>query len=596
MNIKKILAAAMSILLVALTFAACSSKEPPKNDDATETPPETLVISGESTEEVTAITGSTDKDGNVIDNEGIVDKEGHKVYYTGHDTDDGKKIYTTGKKDSNGNILYTLDTTDDRGNLIYFTGKEEGGKLVLDKTNAVPDYTTNNNSTLNTNTRYTSTSTVEYKAPEIAEKANDIKQSYINYTGAKGDDLVRKVIPAKDGGYIAVAYSMTKAGIFSEVSTSWGNFGNVVKFSEDGKVEWIYSAGGNGDIDLSDVTQLKDGSIVAVGYTLATDTDAPMNSLLTSSLIVKLDENGEYIWSYAFPGDENSNGDYLSSVCATPDGGFVAGGRADSTSGFFTGTQSDHFKAFLFKFDKNGKVEWRKTLTGSRGNTFEAIDVNEDGDIFALCTTLSNDGSFTAFKGYNNQTANTVVLKFDKKGGLAWSKNLMGSGLSKFTAIDATKDGGCLVGGTFSIFKKADGSFQVNFGETDGYVVKYDGNGGVCWSRVIGGRAADEVLSIAETPNGIVVVGKTNSAELDFAEFDNYGGSDGYIMIIDNEGKTICTNKLSGKGNDIINDLAVTDTGIFIVGWSSSADADFAKNPDSRTASGFWAKYDFILD
>lgn len=596
MNIKKIIAALMSVLLIMLTFAACSNNEPPNNEDVTDTPPDTLVISGESTEEVTAITGSTDENGNVIDNEGIEDAEGHRVYYTGHDTADGKKIYTTGKKDANGNILYTLNTTDDRGNLIYYTGKEVDGKLELNKTNSIPDYTTNENSSLNTNTRYTSTSTVSYSAEEIEKKATDIKKSFLKYSGVTGDDLFRKVVPAQDGGYIAVAFSMAKSGLYDGVSKSWNNFGNIIKFSETGEIEWIYSVGGDGAIDLNDVAQLKDGSIVAVGYTLATDTDAPIQSLLTSSLIVKVSEDGEYMWSYSFPGDESSNGDYLSSVCATPDGGFAAGGRADSTSGFFTGTQSDHFKAFLFKFDKKGNVEWRKTLTGSRGNTFEAIDVNEDGDIFALCTTLSNDGSFTSFKGYNNQTANTVVLKFDKKGDLKWSKNLMSSGLSKFTAIDATKDGGCIVGGTFSIAKRADGSFQVNYGETDGYVVKYDKDGGVCWSRNVAGAADDEVLGIAETENGIVIVGRTKSKNLDFSEFDNLGEYDGFVMIVDNAGKTICTNKIAGSGNDTINDLAVTESGIVVVGWTESADSDFADNTVSNSASGFWGKYDFITE
>lgn len=596
MNSKKLIAAFLSVILIALTFAACSSKEPPSNDKAVETPPETLVLNGESTEEVTAITGSVDENGNVIDNEGIVDNDGHKVYYTGHNNDDGKKIYTTGKKDANGNILYTLNTTDDRGNLIYFTGKFENGKLVLDKTNAVPDYTTDKNSTLDTNHRYTKTSTVSYSAPEIENKATEIRQVYMNYTEVKGDDTLKKIVPAEDGGYIAIGFSMAKSGIYADVNKSWNNFGNVLKFSEDGKLEWVYSAGGDGQIDFADVIELKDGSIVAAGYTLATDTDAPLRCKLNSSLIVKLSADGEYIWSYSFPGDENSNGDYISSLCATDDGGFLAGGRADSTSGFFTGTQSDYFKAFLFKFDKNGEVDWRKTLGGSRGNTIEAIDVNEDGTIFALCVTLSNDGSFTAFKGYNNQTANTAVLCFEKDGSLKWTKNLMSSGISEFKAIDATNDGGCLVGGKFSIYKRADGSFTTNFGETDGYVVKYDKNGGVCWSRIIGGRDVDEIYAIAETPNGIVVSGRTKSGELDFSATGNDGGYDGFVMVIDNKGATIGTTTLAGKGDDIVADIAAYDGGIAMVGWSDSTDGDFAKNPVSGDATGFWAKYDFVTE
>ncbi len=596
MNTKRILAVLMSVILIVLTFAACSNNEPPKNDKATETPPDALVISGDSTEEVTAITGSTDKDGNVIDNEGIIDAAGHKVYYTGYDTEDGKKIYTTGKKDKNGNIIYTTNSTDDRGNLIYFTGTVVGDKLELDKTNSVPDYTTNENSQLNTNTRYTSTSTVSYSAPAIEKKPVEINKSFMNFSSAKGNDLLRKVVPAQDGGFIAAAFSMSKGGIYENASKSWGNFGSVVKFSATGELEWVYSVGGDNAIDLYDVIQLKDGSIVAAGYTLATDTDAPIQSLLNSALIVKLNKDGELMWSYSFPGDENSNGDYISSLCATPDGGFLAGGRADSTSGFFIGTQSDYFKAFLFKFDKRGNVEWRKTLGGTRGNTIEAIAVNDDGDIFASCVTLSNDGSFTSLKGYNNQTANTVILKFDKKGELKWTQNLMGSGISEFKAIDATKDGGCIVGGKFSISKKADGSFSINYGDTDGYVVKYDANGGVCWSRIIGGKNTDEIFGIEESANGIVVVGRSKSADLDFAQLKNAGEFDGFIMVLDNEGKTICSKAIAGAGDDVISDLAVTDSGITVVGWTKSTDGDFTDNKVAKSASGMWAKYDFIME
>ncbi len=595
MKIKKIVAVVLCTALVTLTFAACSNTNPPDNSKVAETPPDTLVIDGESTEEVTAITGATDSKGNVIDAEGITDVSGHKVYYTGYDTDEGKKIYTTGKKDNNGNILYTLNSTDDRGNQTYFTGTVVDGKLELDKTNSIPDYTHNNNSTLDTNTRYTSTSTVKYSAVEIEEKASDIRKTAMLLSSTKGDDIFRKIIPAEKGGFIAISYSMSKTGIYEGASKSFENFGTIMKISDSGDVEWKYFVGGDANIDLYDVTQLKDGSIVAVGYTLATDTDAPINSYLYSGLIVKVSDKGEYMWSYSFPGNDDTNGEYIQSVCATPDGGFVAGGRADSNAGLFSGTQADHFKAFLFKFDRRGNIEWRKTLSGSKGNTFEAIDVNDDGDIFATCVTLSNDGSFTSFKGYGI-TANTVVVKFQKDGKLLWSRNLMSSGLSEFKAIDATEDGGCIVGGRYSIAKKADGSFSISYGLTDGYVVKYDANGGVCWSRIIGGKAEDEITAIKETPNGIVVVGKTKSADLDFSGTKNLGENDGFVMVLDNAGKTLCTSKIAGSGEDLINGLAVSESGFAIVGFTRSTDDIFNKNTTAKTATGFFAKYDFVID
>ena len=91
-------------------------------------------------------------------------------------------------------------------------------------------------------------------------------------------------------------------------------------------------------------------------------------------------------------------------------------------------------------------------------------------------------------------------------------------------------------------------------------------------------------------------MGRTKSADLDFSKFDNLGEFDGYVMIIDNAGKTICTNKIAGAADELINDVATTENGFAVVGWSKSKDADFAQNTVSKTASGFIAEYSFITE
>ena len=588
MNSKKVLAALMCAVMLILTFAGCSSKNPPENKDAAASPPEEVTLAG-AAEDVTAITGSTDADGKVIDNKGIIDAEGHKIYDTGYKDPSGNTIYTTGKKDSNGNILYTLNKTDDRGNLIYYTGTVEDGKLNLTPSDSLPDYTTNNNSTLKDTDRYTTTSTVKFEPVKDETLATGFTKKFLNYAHGSNYDMFRKVVYAQDGGYIAAGMSSSKDGIYKGANSAWSTYGVVTKISADGAVEWSYFSGGDADIQFNDVAQLKDGSIVAVGYTTATDTDAPLNSQLVSSLIIKLNKKGELVWSYSFPGDEKSNGDYILCVKATPDGGFVAGGRADSVSGFFNGTK-DNFKAFLFKFDRNGNIDWRKTLSGSRGNSITGIDVDSDGNIFALCVSYSSDGSFTAFKGYGTKS-NTAVMKFDKKGALKWTSNLVGSGVSEYNAITVLSDGGCLVGGKFSIDKRADGSYSSCYGATDGYIVRYNKDGGVCWARNIGGSADDEVTGVIQTDKGIVVVGKTKSTDLDFSTTKSSKEYDGFVMILSDAGKTKYVEKLAGSSDDYILGTAKTDDGFALVGWTSSADGTFSESKCGKTPDAFFAAY-----
>ena len=130
MTKKRIIAAVLSLIMVASVTAGCSSKKAPENTKAEDSAPEEIIID-EGSEDVTAITGVTDKDGKVIDDKGIIDAEGHKIYSTGEKNEKGETIYTTGKKDAEGNVLYTLNKTDDRGRIIYYTATEKDGKLEL---------------------------------------------------------------------------------------------------------------------------------------------------------------------------------------------------------------------------------------------------------------------------------------------------------------------------------------------------------------------------------------------------------------------------------------------------------------------------------
>ncbi|MBQ7596253.1 MAG: hypothetical protein IJU45_06280, partial [Clostridia bacterium] len=72
MTKKRILAAILCLIMVVCVISGCSSKKAPENNKAENAAPEEVVI-GEGSEDVTAITGVTDKDGKVIDDKGIVD-------------------------------------------------------------------------------------------------------------------------------------------------------------------------------------------------------------------------------------------------------------------------------------------------------------------------------------------------------------------------------------------------------------------------------------------------------------------------------------------------------------------------------------------
>ena len=599
MNKYKIIALLLVLAMSLCLFSACGDSATPgeKNDKLiSETPDDIDIVDDElkkGAEEVTAITGATDPNGKVTDATGIVDKAGHRIYSTGLKDNYGKTIYTTGKKDSKGNILYTKNETDTFGDMIYYTGKYKDGKLELEQTNESPDYSSNETPTTKASAaKITTSTTVGVKNPS-KESVDEAKCEYTKFFGGSGLDAFRDIIGCKDGGFVAAGISASKDGDYKGVSGEWEmQHTSLVKYSSDGKVEWKYITGGNSQVNFNDVIELKDGTIVAAGQTAATSGDVVKTASTNSAFIVRLKADGTFMWKYVFPSDASSTGEYISSLAATPDGGFVAGGKAISESGFFTGTQKGGTKAFIFKFDKNGNIKWRKVLQGSKSNIISALAVNSDGDIYATCVTMSTDGDFSGIRFNKIRTENTVLLKLNKKGNLDWAEYLQGSGKSEFNALAVTDDGGCVVGGTFTIYKRADGIYTMNYGKRDGYVLRYNSKGQVCWSRLIGGADDDSVLGIACIKGGFAVVGQSKSSTEDFQGYKVGGGSDGYILYLNDEGKTTATVRLNGAQDDSAMDVAVlSDGSIAIAGWTKSDDQAFNGSNAKKQYMGYVSRY-----
>lgn len=599
MNKYKIIALLLVLAMSLCLFSACGDSATPgeKNDKLiSETPDDIDIVDDElkkGAEEVTAITGATDPNGKVTDATGIVDKAGHRIYSTGLKDNYGKTIYTTGKKDSKGNILYTKNETDTFGDMIYYTGKYKDGKLELEQTNESPDYSTNETPTTKASAaKITTSTTVGVKNPS-KESVDEAKCEYTKFFGGSGLDAFRDIIGCKDGGFVAAGISASKDGDYKGVSGEWEmQHTSLVKYSSDGKVEWKYITGGNSQVNFNDVIELKDGTIVAAGQTAATSGDVVKTASTNSAFIVRLKADGTFMWKYVFPSDASSTGEYISSLAATPDGGFVAGGKAISESGFFTGTQKGGTKAFIFKFDKNGNIKWRKVLQGSKSNIISALAVNSDGDIYATCVTMSTDGDFSGIRFNKIRTENTVLLKLNKKGNLDWAEYLQGSGKSEFNTLAVTDDGGCVVGGTFTIYKRADGIYTMNYGKRDGYVLRYNSKGQVCWSRLIGGADDDSVLGIACIKGGFAVVGQSKSSTEDFQGYKVGGGSDGYILYLNDEGKTTATVRLNGAQDDSAMDVAVlSDGSIAIAGWTKSDDQAFNGSNTKKQYMGYVSRY-----
>ena len=601
MNKKKILAAVLSFILIAGSFSACGNSATPgkNNDGELKKAPEALsIISDEektTAAEVTAITAGVDANGKVVDDKGIVDVTGHKIYSTGVKDSNGMLIYTTGKKASNGRILYTKNQLNSFGQQIYYTGVyNDKGELKLSTTTEKPDYTTNNTPVNSAKVERTTTTTIGIKEKD-SFNITDAKSNYIKFFGGSAMDIFSDIAPCKDGGYVCVGYSQSHDGDLNKADKDWAGHPFIVKYTASGEQKWSYTTGGDGEINITGITELKDESVVAVGSTIATDTDAPTHTKGSSSIIMRLDKNGKLIWMYSFPGDKNQDGDYASCVAATSDGGFVVGGKASSNTGFFTGDYGK-IKSYIFKFDKNCNIKWRKILSGTKSSNFAAIDVAKNGDIYAICVTSADDGDFSGLIKGVTMSKNSLLVKLNKSGKLEWSKNLDGTGNSDFTAVCALDDG-CVIGGNYNVYKRADGIFSITYGKTDAFIMRCNSKGEVNWARNFGGSSVDYITGIAQVEGGFAITGRTASVDYDLQGQKAGGEDDGFVAYLNSKGETCTVYRLDGSRDDSATGVCtLKDGSVAICGWTKSKNSFFGSSDTNNQYKGFVANFTAVSE
>lgn len=159
---------------------------------------------------------------------------------------------------------------------------------------------------------------------------------------------------------------------------------------------------------------------------------------------------------------------------------------------------------------------------------------------------------------YGQGQSNMYLLKIDEELNIEWSQVFGGSNLDWGQSIVEVDDGYLLLGYTNSY----------GAGGYDIFLVKCDLNGEFIWQKTYGGTDWDFGYKILEHNNGFYICGETWS-------FSN-GGTDAYLIHIDNEGNELWSGNFGGAQNEIANSLFVGANGVIAVGENNST-ADKSK-------------------
>jgi hypothetical protein len=277
----------------------------------------------------------------------------------------------------------------------------------------------------------------------------------------------------------------------------------VVRFTAEGEVSWVKSAGGDDHEEGTGIVGLADGSAVVVGvfcgtavFGLGETNETELDATLTcSNFIARFAADGLLEWAAKLATAGNVNGidstgdDWVYAVGEFSETSVFGQGDGDETSISPTSGESD---IYLVKYGVDGDFVWATTAGGVDGDIGWGIVALADGGV-AITGRFVGEAVFGEGEpGETNLVSagdqDVFVALYGSDGVLAWARR--GGGIEYDVGIDiaAYPDGSLIaVGGIDgnAVFGQGEPNetLLLSAGWVDMFVAKYEPDGDLAWAR-----------------------------------------------------------------------------------------------------------------
>ena len=391
---------------------------------------------------------------------------------------------------------------------------------------------------------------------------------WIKNFGGSGSEKATSIINTTDGGFAVAGYTKSTDGDLASKTMAVNDYW-LLKFDQQGELEWQRTYGGSKDDRAQAVIQTLDGGYALAGYAMSSDGDGSNNEGFHDHWIVKLSANGDIEWerSYGFAGH-----DHAYDIVQTDDGGYffsgfldvVASGGAGGTEKAGSLTSHGVGEFWGTKIDAQGNIQWRKFFGGSNNDRAHGLVASSDGGFIMAGFSESDDLDIANTKG----SYDFWLVKVDGDGELVWERSYGGTGIEVAYDIEKTSDNAyVVVGHTFS----TDLDISANHGESDVWLIKVSEAGELLWEKTYGGSAFDSANSVKQAADGgFLIAANSRSSDQDLEA--NQGENDMWILKTNSSGDLEWQSSVGGSGIDIGFDVLEHDNSFILAGESMSPD------------------------
>lgn len=375
----------------------------------------------------------------------------------------------------------------------------------------------------------------------------------------------------------------------------------VMKFSSVGSLIWAKKWGGGLMDKVSSVAVDSNQQIVITGYfsgIMDADPGPGVNNLSSAGVedvfLIKLDSNGNHIWSRKFGG---SNADMATDLIITANHNLMVTGSFTNTVDFDPGAGSALVSsagltdAFIIRFDSNGIYQWVKTFGSSNNDMANSIVENDSLELYITGSFKGTVDMDPGIGTYNLSsvfsTDDVVILKLNEQGVFKWAKTIGGNGVDIGSAVKTDGNGNLILTGIFNNsvdFDPGAGSdIQSSHGGDDVFLLKLDSGGVYHWANSYGDNSNDKTGNLNIDGSNRIYHTGTFSGTVDFDpglstfNLNSTGGSeDIFVQRINEDGSLGWAFGMGGVGNDHGWNLTIDITGsLGLVGdFQNTMDAD----------------------
>jgi len=309
----------------------------------------------------------------------------------------------------------------------------------------------------------------------ISKIGSDGNNNWIRTFGKNSDNEGAYIArETREGGFIIGGYADDYKVINTYPYSALYVDAYIIKMDPIGNAEWKKKIRDNDFSYIYDIVEDQDGNFIATGYTRF-----PKGFWLQNDgYLLKLDPNGNKIWSSSYSSEEFSDDldadDKFTSLRKTIDGGYIIVGETNRL-------------AWMLKTDSNGNTEWEYFHNGGGGNNtlhFNSVRESSDGGFVATCLRYN-----TRYGLYDDTWSDSdgLFVKVDEQGNLLWEKTFgfystdttafnsgWGIGQDRIYSFTETNDNGFILTGTTNSFDIK--PFSLGYA-LDVWVIKTDSEG-----------------------------------------------------------------------------------------------------------------------